>query len=209
MRWIIGSGTHGCWLGSYEYDKRTLFESLVSKGSVVYDIGANVGFYTLLASVLVGEQGQVVAFEPAPRNLLYLRFHLQMNRVTNVTVVEAAVADSSGVRLFDAGPDPSMGFISDRGNLSVKVVTIDELVHSGEAPAPTHLKIDVEGAELSVLRGGTSTLTVCRPTVFLATHSKDLHRDCCGLLSSLGYRLQPIWGDTLDQADEILACPPS
>src|SRR3989454_7017615 len=72
-RWVVGSSTHGCWLGSYEYTKRKLFESYVIAGDVVYDIGANVGFYTLLASVLVGRGGQVVAIEPLPRNIAYLR----------------------------------------------------------------------------------------------------------------------------------------
>src|SRR6266436_706615 len=96
MRWIVGSSTHGCWLGSYEYEKRKLFEELVGPGDVVYDIGAHVGFYTLLASVLVGHTGRVVAFEPSPRNLAYLRRHLAMNRLNNVTVVEGAVYDHDG-----------------------------------------------------------------------------------------------------------------
>src|SRR5512139_3781902 len=59
-RWISGSCNHGCWLGSYEYHKRVLFERTITPGSVVFDLGAHVGFYTLLASVLVGHAGRVV-----------------------------------------------------------------------------------------------------------------------------------------------------
>jgi hypothetical protein len=48
MKWVVGSGTHGCWLGSYEYSKQRLLRRLIRPGDVVYDVGANVGFYTLL-----------------------------------------------------------------------------------------------------------------------------------------------------------------
>jgi FkbM family methyltransferase len=181
------------------------FESRIGKGSVVFDIGANVGFYTLLASVLVGDRGKVVAFEPVPRNLRYLWSHLQINRITNVLVIEAAVSDNNGECLFDTGPNHSTGRISKKGGLTAKVATIDKLVAGGEVPPPTHMKIDVEGAELNVLRGGMSTLIAYRPDLFLATHSKGVHRQCCDLLKSLGYNLEPISGTELDQTDEILA----
>ena len=61
-KWVVGSGNHGYWLGWYEYDKRILFEKTVTKQSIVFDIGAHVGFYTLLASELVGPGGKVYAF---------------------------------------------------------------------------------------------------------------------------------------------------
>src|SRR5215471_5126199 len=66
--WIAGSNSHGCWLGSYEFDKRRLFEQTIKPGATVFDIGANVGFYTLLSSVLVGSGGKVYTFEPVPSN---------------------------------------------------------------------------------------------------------------------------------------------
>lgn len=207
MKWVTGSSNHGCWLGSYEYDKRILFENRVGDGSVVFDIGANVGFYTLLASVLVGYSGKVVAFEPAPRNLRYLRSHLRMNRVSNVKIIEAAVSDSNGECQFDTGPDRSMGHISSNGGLVVKSVTIDRLVFACEVPPPTHMKIDVEGAELEVLRGAAKTLATHRPGIFLATHGKELHRQSCDFLRSLGYDLEPISATEVDQTDEILASP--
>src|SRR5256885_1092969 len=54
LRWIVGSYNHGCWLGSYEYEKQVVLQRLVQKGNVVYDIGAHVGFFTLIFSRLVG-----------------------------------------------------------------------------------------------------------------------------------------------------------
>lgn len=94
-RWIVGAGTHGCWLGSYEYGKRRLFERLVRPGQVVWDVGANAGFYTLLASRLVGSTGSVVAIEPLPRNLSYLRRHLELNRPPTDPTPTGGAASSS------------------------------------------------------------------------------------------------------------------
>lgn len=206
MKWRAGSSNHGCWLGSYEYEKRVLFERSVPEGGIVFDIGANVGFYTLLASILVGKRGEVVAFEPLPRNLRYLKSHLLMNRITNVSVVKAAVSDRDGECCFEEGLTHSTGSISAAGALRVRTVVLDSLVSAGTVPVPTHIKIDVEGAEFSVLRGSMSVLTAHKPVLFLATHGKDVHHRCCDLLRSLGYSLRSITGVPVDQTDEILAC---
>ncbi len=108
-RWIVGSHTHGCWLGSYEFLKQKRFAQTVRDGMVVYDIGAHVGFYTLLAAECVGAKGEVVAFEPLPRNLRLLRQHLALNGYANVSVIEAAVADASGTATFVASQSHSEG----------------------------------------------------------------------------------------------------
>lgn len=204
-KWTVGSSNHGCWLGSYEYEKRVVFETTVTEGSVVFDIGAHVGFYTLLASVLVGPSGKVFAFEPAPRNLFYLKEHLRLNRITNVTVIEAAVSDSAGVVSFDEGSDSSTGHISTEGQLKVRSVGLDEFVSQGEVPVPHYIKIDVEGAEKLMLLGARSVLANAHPTLFLATHGRDVHRQCCEFLGSLGYYLQPVVGNSIEETNEILA----
>lgn len=204
-RWIAGSSNHGCWLGSYEYKKRLVFERVITEESVVFDIGAHVGFYTLLAAVLVGSKGHVFAFEPVPRNLLYLREHLRLNRITNVTVVEAAVLDHGGMVFFEEGSSSSVGHIASRGKVQVKAVRLDELMARGELPVPTHMKIDVEGCETQVLFGAKLLLMSSHPTLFLATHGENIHRQCCQFLSELGYRLHPIGADRVEQTDEILA----
>ena len=204
-KWIVGSSSHGCWLGSYEYGKQRLFERTIAPGSVVFDLGGHVGFYTLLASELVGHKGQVFVFEPVPRNLLYLREHLRLNQVSNVTVIESAVSDKSGAVAFDEGLNSSMGHIASHGRLQVKTVALDELVSKGEIPVPDYMKIDIEGAELLALVGSKSMLAKSHPTLFLATHGSRVHQECCRLLQSLGYQIQAIDGMNLQQASEILA----
>ena len=204
-KWIVGSSNHGCWVGSYEYEKQTLFAKTIEEGSVLYDIGAHVGFYTLLSSELVGPRGKVVAFEPSPRNIYYLREHLRLNRCDNVTVFEAAVAEQSGITSFEESINSHMGHLSSKGCLEVKIVRLDDLVSKGGIPPPDYMKIDVEGAELLVLSGAKSLLANYSPTVFLATHGPEVHQHCCLFLNSIGYELQSINQNNIDETDEIIA----
>jgi FkbM family methyltransferase len=204
-QWIVGSSQHGCWLGSYELDKRLFLEKTITEGSIVFDLGAHVGFYTLLASVLVGCRGKVFAFEPLPANFLYLKEHLRINKTTNVTVIEAAVSDRIGVAYFEDNASSFQGHISSQGKLQVKTVSLDKLINTGEIPSPNYIKIDVEGAEMQVLSGAKSLLENAHPTIFLATHGRDVHQQCCLFLTSLGYQLQPIGKNSLYESDEILA----
>lgn len=204
-RWIVGSSNQGCWLGSYECEKQNLFAKKIRASSVVYDIGAHVGFYTLLASEIVGEKGKVIAFEPLLRNLRYLKEHIRLNRCSNVTVVEAAVSEQNCITFFEEGSNSHTGRLSQRGCLEIKAVSLDDLVSKGEIPPPDYMKIDVEGAELLVLSGAKSLLTNYYPTIFLATHGTEVHRQCCKLLKSNGYKLQSINNNNIDETDEILA----
>ena len=86
--------------------------------------------------------------------------------------------------------NPSMGRISPKGKIEIKVVSLDELTSRGEIQPPNYMKIDVEGAELSVLLGAMATLRKYLPTVLLATHGRSVHEQCSQLLSSLDYRIE-------------------
>jgi len=205
-RWIVGSSNHGCWLGTYEFDKQHLFERTITQGSIVFDLGGHVGIYALLASELVGSNGKVFVFEPMPRNLFYLKEHLRLNHASNVVVIEAAVSNKRGVVSFDEGSSSFTGHIvATDGKLKVKTVVLDELISTGEIPIPDYLKIDIEGAEALALSGAKSMLVKFHPTIFLATHGSSVHQECCRLLQSLDYELQPIDGMNLEQSNEILA----
>jgi FkbM family methyltransferase len=190
MKWIVGSGVHGYWLGSYEAEKQRAFTRIVSGKKVVFDIGANVGFYSLLSAVLVGEQGKVFAFEPLPRNVEYLRRHLSINNIHSVSVLQLALSDSTGTTAFEEAASHGMGRLSKEGSLLVRTDTLDRLYESGTLPDPEVMKIDVEGAEMYVLSGARRMLARAHPIIFLATHSQELHKECIEFLRSLGYRLE-------------------
>lgn len=204
IRWIVDASTQGCWLGTFESAKQDLFRKLVRPGSVVFDIGANVGLYTLLASRLAGPEGKVVAFEPLPRNLSYLKRHLKLNKAGNVEIVEAAVSNYEGAGHLSTNGDPHLGQLSADGLVDVRVTTIDAFMTTA-AVEPELLKIDVEGAEADVLAGAIETLGRCRPAIVLATHNRTVHQLCCSRLESLGYRLESLTELPLPETDEMLA----
>lgn len=205
--WVAGSMTHGAWLGSYEMEKQTLFNQEIRPGHVVYDIGANVGYYTMLAAQLAGPTGKVFAFEPLPRNLGYLRRHVEMNKLTTATVVDAAVSEKAGEAFFgnDPGESHTMAHLREQGGVKVRLVSVDGFVAAGN-PRPTLLKIDVEGAEASVLRGARGVLTSSpRPVIFLATHGAAVHAECLGLLKEMGYTVTSADDRPLERTDEVVA----
>ncbi len=206
-RWIVGASTHGCWLGTYESAKQKAFRSLVQKGSVVFDIGANVGIYTLLASRQAGPGGRVFAIEPLERNVSYLRRHVELNRANNVEIIQVAISNHEGVGAFEANGNPHLGHLSTQGQVSVGVVTLDRLASERKDWPPGILKIDVEGGEADLLEGAVETLRRHRPIIFMATHGPELHRVCCSRLEALGYRLESITDKALEDTDELLAKP--
>ena len=204
-KWIKGSGDNGYWLGTYELEKQKLFEKVIKKGDIVYDIGANVGFYTLLASELVGKKGRVFAFEPLPRNILNFKKHIAMNDCGNVDIIEAAVSNKEEFVFFETGKNDSSGKISDVGELKIRTVAIDNWLQKEGALAPTVLKIDTEGAEFKVLEGAKNILNKYHPTVLLALDSPKTREDCLNLLLSFGYEILPIGSKDLRTAQEIIA----
>lgn len=204
-RWIVGAATHGCWLGTYERAKQRMFADSVRPGAVVFDVGANVGFYTLIAARRSGVAGRVFAFEPLPRNVAFLRRHLQHNRLSNVDVIEAAVSDTAGTATFEVSESPSMGRLVASGQLQVPTVTLDQMVLDSELPPPDVIKMDIEGGELRALEGARRILAGSRPLIFLATHGRGLRSDCCALLEDLGYHVSGLGGEPAAQTDELLA----
>ncbi len=204
-KWIKGSGVNSYWLGNYELDKQKLFLKIVKQGDVVFDIGAHVGFYTLLASELVGQKGKVFAFEPLPRNIEYLKKHIKINICKNVNIIKAAVSDKGGNAFLNNDSDSFSSRIVEDGKIKIRTVTIDDLVSSGKLQIPNVIKMDVEGAELSVLEGTASILKKNKPVILLSTHGGKIHKECRDFLKKLGYNLKPIAGDKFEKANEIFA----
>lgn len=205
LRWIVGSGTHGCWLGSYEALKQRRIAEVIRQGDVFYDLGANVGFYTLLASRLVGPWGVVVAFEPLPRNIIFLRRHVELNQCGNIKIFEVAVTRCAGTKRFEPGPDPSSGRLWERGAIEVRTLALDDAVTNRVIPQPNVMKIDIEGGEVLALEGAKRILAESKPTIFLSTHGPDVRAKCIELLKNIGYDVDSLDGRTLGEADEIVA----
>jgi FkbM family methyltransferase len=191
-KWIKGSGVNGYWLGSYESEKASLFGKTLKKGDIVFDIGAHVGFYTLLSAELAGKEGKVFSFEPLMANYEYLKKHIEINNYKNITPFNVAVSDREGFAFFARGENTSTGHLTNEGEIRVRTIAIDDWINNKKLPIPNILKIDVEGAEFNVLKGAVNLLEARRPIIFLSTHSSDIHKECSDLLLSLGYKLKPL-----------------
>jgi FkbM family methyltransferase len=199
-KWIVGSHLHGCWLGSYEWEMQKRMVEEIKPGATFYDVGANVGFYSLLAAKLVGS-GKGYAIEPLASNLMYLRRHLELNRVRNVEVVEMAISDEVGALRFESEGTRAMGRIGAAGSVLVESSTLDTLLEAGKIAPPDCVKMDIEGAEYRALQAARECFARHRPKLFLATHGKGVHENCCRLLSSWGYEYQYLSRESEERAE--------
>jgi FkbM family methyltransferase len=195
-KWIAGSSNHGCWAGTYEPAILNRFASAVSPGSTVYDVGANVGIFTLLAAVRSGPAGHVYSFEPLPRNLAYLRRHIVLNHLENCTVTDAAVSSTEGIRRFAAAAwEHSMGHFAADGEIEVRCMTLGGCIYGAKAFRPPHvLKIDVEGAEMDVLHGAEKAISEFHPAMFLEVHGTQNHAGCREFLRARSYAVEEAYG---------------
>lgn len=144
-------------------------ERLLRPGGTFWDVGAHAGFFTLLASRLVGGQGRVDAFEPSPENRRRLVRALSLNAAANVHVHDCAVSDRIGAAtLYGSTASVTWSLLPDGAAdaaVTVPSQTLDALAQS--LPAPDVLKIDAEGTEVGVLRGGLQLLRERRPVVLV------------------------------------------
>jgi FkbM family methyltransferase len=185
-------------LGYWELANQRRFSAHLRPGDVVYDVGAHVGLYTLLSSGAVRADGHVYAFEPFARNLEYLRRHIALNRLLNCTVVDAAISDATSEQYFEPTEHDSAGHLSGSGSVRVRTVSLDDFVFGSEGHRPpTVMKINAEGAEMDVLKGGRRTIAEFMPTIFLSTHSDEINRQCTEFLKALGYPLEHMAADKI------------
>jgi FkbM family methyltransferase len=150
----------------FEMAEARLVERLLRSGMTVLDVGAHHGLYTLPASKQVGRRGRVIAFEPSPRERKRLLTHLRLNRCSNVCVEPYALGDSAGEAdlflvegLHDWCNSLRPPVIEDRTcTVRVEVRRLDDALETLGISQVDFIKLDVEGAELSVLRGAARLL---------------------------------------------------
>ncbi len=190
-KWKASSGIRFI-KGTYEPKNVEAIQKTVREDDIAYDVGAHVGYFSVLMGDIVGSGGKVIAFEPRGLNLGYLQKHVSVNNCDNVKIVSKAVGDHSGHAKLETRTGSGTGYISDTGDEDVEITSIDELVESGALPAPTFLKIDVEGGEMAVLRGARKVIERQRPRMILATHGDEIDAECRALLREWNYDMQDI-----------------
>lgn len=203
FRWCVGAADHGCWLGSYELEKQLAIWRIRPLGATALDIGANVGFYTLLMARAVGVAGQVVAIEPDRRNAAWLRWHVRLNHVPNVQIVVGAVTACSGTATFSPGATHTTGRVVAKGaGKAIRSYRLDDLVFAGDMPIPAIVKMDIEGGESAALAGANDLLAARQTTWFLALHSPQQAESCAATFRRHNYRLSLLDGTEVSADDE-------
>jgi len=167
-------------------------------GMVFYDLGANIGFFSLMAARLVGTGGRVISFEPDAQVAARLRRNIELNGFSNITVVEAGVWSASeevcfvpsdptspegGTGRFVAGKDRTLGTLT-------RCIALDDFVQS--SPPPDAIKLDVEGAEIEALRGAKRLLQTQRPWIVCEIHSEQNDRMAREFLGCLRYDVESL-----------------
>jgi FkbM family methyltransferase len=187
----------GIWTGTYEGELATLVAAATRRGAPAFDIGGWRGFFGGVMA-LAGAV-PVHIFEPMPGNCAQIRRMIELNPELPIHLIEAAVSDREGSLEFVIMPESSMGKLTtssfqagDQGGqkIQVRTVSLDGLHQRGIIQPPAVIKIDVEGAELAVLRGAENLLTKHHPALFMEIHSAALAKDCRALLERIGYEVE-------------------
>jgi FkbM family methyltransferase len=184
-----------------EFEKQEIqvVENLLKKGDTFVDIGANGGFYTVIASKIVGDTGHVYAFEPGLEELDLLQKNISANNLNNVVVIKKAVSNIKGTTQFAISKDGAMNSLLETSHpdqhvkewRDVEVTTLDDTVKEFNIKKVDFVKIDVEGAEKLVFEGS-------RKALFSDINSVILFESCSVNAPSFGYSTEELLKYMLD-----------
>jgi len=184
------------WLGTYEPGLEDAARRFVYPGMTVFDVGANIGYISLMAAKLAGESGKVYAFEALPENAARLRENIRLNQLSErIRVFEGAVAGNSGKTSFLVHESGAMGKAAGSAGrddaysitLEVPSVSLDDFVYKMRNPVPDVIKMDIEGGEGQVLNGMRRLLSESAPVLLIELHGKEAARQVWTILEEAGY----------------------
>ena len=196
-----GRANAGYALGTSEPAVQDALARLLQPGMTMYDVGANVGFLTILAGRFVGPTGHVIGFEPVPASARQIEHNARLNAFTHVIVCEKALSDTDGTAPFLVSGDPTWSKLAGHdttvdeqvGEISVTRCRLDTIVRDTDLPLPHLIKIDVEGYEIEVLAGASETLRRSRPLLLIELHGTNAL--VAEALTNLGYHAIVLDGD--------------
>lgn len=203
-KFIKGSHNISVALGTYERKQTDKFATYCAGTKCFWDLGAHVGYYTLVYNTK-NPSGITLAFEPSEVNAKLYHRHMELNQVKNYQLFQVAVSDKEGILSFNKSRSTVAGKLDDAGETKVKAVRLSNFFETKEYPLPDLIKMDIEGAEESVLRDVKENFMRNKPVLFLSTHGKQVHLNCITLLKEMGYKLEPLDKPNLNDSREILA----
>jgi FkbM family methyltransferase len=169
--------------GEWEPESTEVLRATLRSGDTFIDIGANVGYFSLLASALVGAEGKIIAFEPNPPTFNALTQNIALNRCTNVTALAVGLSDRTGAAELQNDTPENAGAASlvpraspNANTVLVQLDTLDRVLEMRQIESVSMIKIDVEGAEVVALRGALETLRRHRPSVLCEVSEYSLEQ---------------------------------
>lgn len=205
LRFDPGSSNPAYLSGSNEIPVQQAIRDHLRAGDTFYDIGANVGFFSVIGSRLVGERGRVYAFEPVATNAKLIARNCALNRIANVAIFQKAIGERTGkaelilARCAGGATLASVARPPDATqSVEVDLISLDDALDSHHLYPPTLVKIDVEGAELDCLRGMRNALRLYQPVLVYEIDDrtpeglKDKQRACERFLVDAGYEVREL-----------------
>jgi len=186
------------WLGTYEPELQAALHAVVQPGAVIYDVGANIGYVSLLLAKAAGETGKVYAFEALPENAERWRKNIALNGMdARLKLFAVAVTQATGPVTFLVHASGGMGKAagsagrSDKylSEINVPGISLDEFVYGQGNPPPQVVKMDIEGGEVLALPGMRRILAQARPLMLMELHGPESSRVAWETLTAAGYQI--------------------
>lgn len=183
------------WLGVYERSVLNICREIIMPGDIIYDIGAYIGYFSLMFSRLCGEKGMVIAFEPDPENFRILNNNIQLNNIKNIISRKSAVFSSNGPMKFDVSYSASQKRLSNGQKdkvIMVETETLDNFYLQHQDLPPRVIKIDIEGFEKEAILGMDKILMDCKPIIICEIHDKENEKIVKNKLMDFDYKILDI-----------------
>lgn len=209
MKFNTGPSAAGYLLGTSEPEMQEAIRLFVKSGNVVFDVGANVGFFSLLAAQQVGPSGKIFSFEPLENNAKWVRHNFELNGVQNGTVRVEALGGENTEAEFIISKTMTLGRLSSTGEapdevsrVKVPVRKLDTLISEKAIEYPNLIKVDIEGAETEFLKGAHETIKKSKPVLLIELHGTNV--GVMTELGKLGY-VARAFGEPVEKS--VLDCP--
>jgi FkbM family methyltransferase len=199
------------WFGVDEPWIAQLSQQLINPGDVIYDLGAHVGYTTVLFAHHLEGTGEIHAFEILPSTAGFLQKTISANGFQNVTVHIVGLGKENAIYELPVGPTAMTSLLAQKQEGQKKergkVVRLDDYRVDQELPLPNLIKMDIERAEIDCLEGSQALIKECRPKMIIAFHSQPLLRQGYDLLTSLDYQLHDQQGQLSSETIEEIHGP--
>ena len=197
--------------GVYEPEMLRIIETYLKPGNIFIDMGANEGYFSVIASKIVGNDGRIIAVEPQSRLQPIIKKNIGLNECENVTLVSAAISDSSEILTLHLSPDINTGSTAAMqttyyplSKQEVGAMTLNELFQQQGINTCDLLKIDIEGWEYEAIMGSTDLFTSHSIKVIaLELHPQQLEQRglsskiITNFLTNCGYTMSPLFENTV------------